>query len=179
MEVFYIAQAISILTTLSAVLSMQFKSMKYVLICQILSNLFCATTFILLGAYSGCVICLIAVFQCLIICAYNAKNVKPHLAVILSFIALYIAASAILFQSVADVFSAMGAVVFAIGMTQKKSSTTRLWYAFNPICWIVYDLFALAYGNILTHSILFVTTLLAIIRLDLPEYKQKLKKKQE
>lgn len=170
---FILAQVISILTTATAVLSMQFKGVKPILICQILSNLFCAMTFILLGAYSGCVICLVAIVQCLIIFAYDVKNLKPPLWIIVTFILLYVAVSAALFQSFADVFSAMGAVFFAIGMAQKRSSATRRWYFINPICWIVYDLFSGAYGNILTHGIIFVSTLLAIIRLDLPEYRRK------
>ena len=171
---FILAQVISILTTVTAVLSMQFKGIKPILLCQILSNLFCATTFILLGAYSGCVICLVAIVQCLIVFAYDTKKVKPHRVVIFLFILLYIAVSAVLFQSFADVFSAMGAVFFAVGMVQRTSSATRRWYFANPICWIVYDLFSGAYGNILTHGIIFVSTLLAIIRLDLPEYKRML-----
>ena len=171
---FIIAQIISVLTTVTAVLSMQFKGVKPILICQILSNLFCATTFVLLGAYSGCVICLVAIVQCLIVFAYDVKKVKPPLWIIVTFILLYVAVSAVLFQSFADIFSAMGAVFFAIGMVQKKSSATRRWYFASPICWIVYDLFSAAYGNILTHGIIFVSTLLAIVRLDLPEYKQML-----
>lgn len=171
---FIIAQIISILTTATAVLSMQFKGIKPILICQILSNLFCATTYILLGGYSGSIICLIAIAQCLVVFAYNAKKIKPHLWVILVFIALYVATSAILFQSFADVFSAMGAVIFAIGIVQKKASATRRWYVANPVCWILYDIFTMAYGNILTHGIIFISTLLAIIRLDFPEYKRAL-----
>ena len=172
---FIIAQAISVLTTAFAVLSMQFKSMKHVLICQLICNLLCSTTYVLLGAYSGSLICLIAIVQCLVVFFYNKKRIQPHIAVILVFIALYIAASAILFQSFADVFSAMGAVFFAIGMTQKSSAAARRWYIANPVCWILYDIFALAYGNILTHGIIFISTLIAIIRLDLPNYRAKKK----
>ena len=83
---FIIAQIISILTTATAVLSMQFKGIKPILFCQILSNLFCAATYILLGGYSGSIICLIAIAQCLVVFAYNVKKVKPHLWVILVFI---------------------------------------------------------------------------------------------
>lgn len=172
---FIVAQAISVLTTIAAILSMQFKSMKPVLWCQILSNLLCATTFILLDAFSGSIICLIAIVQCLVIFAYNTKDRKPPLAVILGFILLYIAASVFLFQSFADIFSAMAAVIFAIGMTQKKASAARLWYVANPLFWIVYDLFSMAYGNIITHSLIFISTLIGIIRLDLPVYRAKKK----
>jgi hypothetical protein len=69
----------------------------------------------------------------------------------------------------------MAAVIFAIGMTQKKASAARLWYVANPLFWIVYDLFSMAYGNIITHSLIFISTLIGIIRLDLPVYRAKKK----
>ena len=172
---FILAQVISILTTTFAVLSMQFKGMKPVLICQLICNLFCSTTYILLGAYSGSLICLIAIVQCLVVFFYTKKEIQPPVAIIFVFMALYVAASAFLFQSFADLFSAMGAVFFAIGMTQKSASAARLWYVANPVCWIFYDVFTQAYGNILTHGLIFTSTLIAIIRLDLPVYRAKKK----
>ena len=169
---FVIAQGISVLTTVFAVLSMQFKGMRAVLLCQLLCNLFCASSYILLGAYSGSIICLIAIFQCLAIFAYNAKGNQPPRVLLLVFIACYVAASAFLFQSFADLFSAMGAVFFAIGMVQKKASAARLWYVANPVCWMVYDLFSMAYGNLITHGIILLSTVIGIIRLDLPAYRR-------
>jgi beta-lactamase regulating signal transducer with metallopeptidase domain len=40
---------------------------------------------------------------------------------------------------------------------------------FNPLCWLVYDLFTAAYGNFILHVIVFSTTLLAILRRDLKQ----------
>ena len=170
---FIIAQVISVFTTASAVLSMQFKGMKPVLVCQIISNLMCAATFLLLGGLSGMAICSVAILQCIVVFACNVKGIKPPLPILLGFIGAYVVCSLVFFQSFVDVFSAMGAVFFAIGMAQDKASAARRWYLANPVCWLIYDVFTMAYGNVLTHAILFFTTLLAIVRLDLPEYRRK------
>ena len=50
---FYIKQSISILTALLAVVMMQFKSMKMILLGQITVNLLAASTFFLFGGRSG------------------------------------------------------------------------------------------------------------------------------
>ena len=50
---FYIAQGISIVTALVAILSMQLKNMKSILIFQITANLLAASTYFLLDIFSG------------------------------------------------------------------------------------------------------------------------------
>ena len=50
---FYLAQGISVLTALTAMVMMQFKSMKKILAGQIIANLLTASTYFLLGGFSG------------------------------------------------------------------------------------------------------------------------------
>ena len=174
---FILAQVISVLTTAFSVLSMQFKNVKPILLCQLMSNLLCSITYLLLGGFSGAAICLVAILQCIVSFVCNVKDIKPHWLLCVGFTAVYVACSIVWAQSVADVFSAMGAVVFSIGMTQKKASVTRLWYAANPVCWMIYDVFTMAYGNLITHLIIFASTMAAIIRIDLAAYRKNGKKR--
>ena len=76
---FYIAQGISIVTALVAILSMQLKNMKSILIFQITANLLAASTYFLLGGFSGAGISLIAIIQLIVMFFYNKKNIKPPL----------------------------------------------------------------------------------------------------
>ena len=163
---FYIAQGISILTGVVAVVMMQFKDMKRILLGQILANLLTASTYFLLDGFSGAGICLIAIVQTVTMILYNVKKVSPHKTVIAVFIALYIACSAYYYQSPVDVFSGLAAVCFAFSVVQTKSSASRLWYLFNPLCWLIYDLFTRAYGNFVLHVVIFFSTLFAIFRQD-------------
>ena len=50
---FYIAQGISVLTSIVAIIMTQFKNMKNILIGQIIVNLLTASTYFLLGGISG------------------------------------------------------------------------------------------------------------------------------
>lgn len=164
---FYIAQAISVLNGILAVIMMQFKSMKKILIFQIICNLLTAVSYALLGGLSGAGICIIAIVQTITMFIYNIKKVPPHKIVIIAFVALYIGCSAFYFKSFIDIFSALAAVCFAISVVQTKAALSRLWYLFNPLCWLIYDIYTKAYGNLALHLVVFVSTFIGIIRNDL------------
>lgn len=163
---FYIAQGISVLTTLTAVITMQMKKMRNILLGQITANILTASTYFLLGGFSGAGICLIAIVQSIVMFFYERKEKQPHFAIILLFILLYVACSIVYYNSFIDVFSASAAVFFAISITRSKASSSRLWYAFNPLCWVIYDAHTKAYGNLIMHSATFIFTFIAMIRVD-------------
>lgn len=163
---FYIAQGITILTALTVIVSMQMKSMRGILIGQILANLFSASTYFLLGGFSGAGICLLAIVQAVSMFLYEQKGKTPHLALIITFIVLYITCSIIYYENFTDIFSAIAAVCYAISITQKNPTSARLWYVFNPLCWLIYSFFAAAYANVIMYVCIFVSTALTLIRVD-------------
>jgi hypothetical protein len=163
---FYIAQGITILTALTVIISMQTTSMKWILLGQILANLFSASTYFLLGGFSGAGICLLAILQAIVMFFYERAGKTPHLAIIIGFIVLYIACSIVYYKTLIDVFSAIAAVCYAISITQKSPTNARLWYVFNPICWLIYSLFTRAYANVIMYVCIFVSTAFTLVRVD-------------
>ena len=163
---FYIAQGISVLTCLVGILMMQFKSMKKILAGQIVANLLTASTYFLLGGISGAGICFIAILQSVVMFFYSIKQTAPHKWVIALFIVLYISCSVFYYKSPVDILSALAAVCFAISVVQVKPCFSRLWYLFNPLLWMAYDLLIpeKAYVNFVMHTVLFCSTFIAILR---------------
>lgn len=171
---FYIAQGISVLTCLVGILMMQFKSMKKILAGQIIANLLTASTYFLLGGLSGAGICFIAILQSVVMFFYSVKNTPPHKLVIWLFVALYIGCSIFYYKNLVDVLSALAAVCFAFSVVQTKPMFSRIWYLFNPLFWMAYDLLIpeKAYVNFIMHTVLFCSTFIAIFRNDIKK-KQK------
>ena len=163
---FYIAQGISILTAGIAVFMMQLKQLKFILLCQLAVNLLTALSYILLGGLSGGGVCLIAIVQSLVMFFYNQAGKKPQWWVLAIFIAAYVACSVLNYQSFIDIFPAIAAVCFAVSIAMSTPFLSRVWYVFNPLAWIVYDVAKLAYGNLLIHAVVFISTLVALIRID-------------
>ena len=164
---FYIAQGISILTALVAVFMMQFKTMEKILAGQILANVLTASTYFLLGGFSGAGICFIAIVQSIAMFVFAKKQTQVKMPVVLTFVGLYLACAWISYQSYIDLFSALAAVCFAFSVAAKNPKLSRRWYVLNPVCWMVYDIATRAYGNFIIHAVVFVSTFSAILRLDM------------
>lgn len=162
----YIAYGFSILTAIVAIVMMQFKRMTFILIGQITANLLTALSYFFVGGWSGSGICFIAIVQSIAMFFYDRKNIKPQISIIALFIALYVTCSAILFNSVFDIFSAGAAVCFAVSIVQKKPFYSRIWYAADMLLWTVYDVSCRQYGNLIMHAVIFLSTFIAMIRVD-------------
>lgn len=163
---FYIAQIISIFTTIVAIVFLQCKSMKWILLGQLTANLLSSLTYFLLGGFSGAGICLLAIVQSIVMFIFSQKKKSPPIWIILVFIVLYVACSVLYYKSVIDIFSALAAVLFCVSIAQEDAKKSRLWYVFNPICWLIYSVFCRAYLNCITYSFVLISTLVAMVRVD-------------
>jgi len=166
MITYYIAQAISILVAGISVIALQMKTMKGLLIGHITINALAAFAYLLQKGYSAFAIGMIAVVQCCIMYLYDKKRMRPHLPVVLAFIALYASCSAIFYQSPIDLLSGSAAVLFAIGVACKRPVVARTWSALNAITWIVYDICLHAWGGLIMHAVILSSVLVAFVRVD-------------
>ena len=163
---FYIAQAISIINTGIAMFSAQMKNMKAILFTQILANVIAAATCLLLGGLSGVGVSIIAVIQTVVMYFYNANGKKPNVAVTAVFILAYVLNAVFTFSTAFDVFPAIAAVCFALAVAQTKPMAYRFFSIWNPLSWLVYDIYIGAYVNIIMHVGIFVSIIIACFRLD-------------
>ena len=65
-----------------------------------------------------------------------------------------------------DIFPYLAAVFFALGVAQEKPSIYRIYGMLNPLCWLVYDIYSLALINSIMRVGIFLSALIAKIRLD-------------
>ena len=164
---FFIAQGISVVTTVVAILCMQLKKMNAILICQLAANLLAALTYLFLDGKSGVGISIIAVAQTLVMFLFERKGKKPHPVIIGSFIAAYVGYSVLIFQNIFDLLPLGAAICFALGIAQKKPSAYRIFGAINPLFWLAYDVYTMALVNIIMHSCIFISAVVGIVRLDI------------
>jgi hypothetical protein len=78
MDTNFISQILGIIVCLAAIVSMQFKNVKYVLICQLICNGLGALCYILDGGFSGCGIYIVATLQVLVYYILRRKQIEPH-----------------------------------------------------------------------------------------------------
>ena len=162
----YIVTGISVITAVIAILSVQLKNMKAILATQIIGNTLAASTYFLVGRFTGAGVSIIAVLQTVVMYFYNVKNKKPHRTVTLAFIAAYVINAALTLITVFDIFPAISAVCFALAVAQTKPIRFRFFSIWNPLCWMIYDVYAKLPVNFLMHLGIFISVIVACIRLD-------------
>lgn len=73
---FILAQIIGIAVTIYAAIGTQLRSIKAVLMMEIITNLMTALTYVLLGSYSGMWVCIVAMIQGMVMNHLNTKAQK-------------------------------------------------------------------------------------------------------
>ena len=165
MDSTHIALIISIFTTVAAVAGMQFKSMKYVIVSQLLANGLLGLQYILEGRINAGGIVFLAIVQTVVGFILTYKKIDFPVWLTIIFIVGYTAVAIIGYTSPFDILSCVAVWFFAIGIVQKRSSICRACSAINTILWLIYDI-ALAPSGIVTHSVILVFIIVGIIRLD-------------
>ncbi|MBQ8408518.1 MAG: YgjV family protein [Clostridia bacterium] len=166
---FYIAQGISVVTGVLAILLMQFKNMKTILLFQIIVNLLASSNYLLLGGDTGAIVSALAIIQSVVMFLYSQRQRKPHLAVIVGFICAYVACSTyniVMTRDLMELLPAFAAVCFSVSLVQEKPSVFRIWGALNPSFWLAYDLYTRSYVMFCVHLGILISSVVAMVRLD-------------
>ena len=166
---FYIAQGISVITGVLAIILMQLKSMKTILLFQIIVNLLASVNYFLLGGSSGALISVLAIIQASVMFLYNRKSARPHMAVIIAFTCAYVACSAyniVVSKSVMELLPAFAAICYSMSLIQRTPAGFRIFGALNPSFWLVYDIYTKSYVMFCVHLGILISSIVAMIRID-------------
>ena len=167
---FYIAQIAGGLSTVAALLCVQAKEAKMLLLGQFVANLLSATCYGLLGSLSGAWVCVLAAIQTLLISLANRKEraQRDRLVRIISvvFSIAYVLGTALTYSAWTDVISCVCALLFVITISQEKTGQMRSVMILSMSLWIIFDVAVGAYASILTHGSTLGSLLLARFRLD-------------
>ena len=166
---FILAQCISIGTGIVAIALKQMKTMKMILLFEVITNLLASTNYLLLGGDAGAIVSILAILHSFVMLLYNKKEKTPPIPVTVAFILLYTACSTYSLISKSDpmeILPAISAACFSMTLVQKLPFRYRLWSVANCICWVIYDGYTASYVMLLVHFGILLSTVVAMIRLD-------------
>ena len=164
---FIFSQICGAIVSVSAIVSMQLKSIKWALACVLICNGVGAVSYILLGGFSGCGIYLVALLQSIVYFIFRSKNKKAPLTVAIAFIIAYLVCSLSTYRTPIDLISACAALTCALALVQDKPSIYRIFMLANGIIWSVYDINVCAYTMIISHMATAISAGVGIVRIDL------------
>ena len=85
---------------------------------------------------------------------------------IVAYAIAFLAVNLVTFKAWYDILSLIAAMLFVLSVAQSEAKHYRVLYFLNSTVWIFYDFLSGAYGNLFTHIVLFVATLIAILIRD-------------
>ncbi len=156
----------SMIATILGLLEPFGKKMKTILTLNFLGNFLVGSSYLLISCDSGAVICFTACIQVLINYTYDARSKKLPVWLIAVEAAVFLVVNLITFAHWYDILALAAAMLFVLSVAQSNAKYYRLLYVSNSLLWIFYDLLAGAYGNLVTHIVLFIATSIAIILRD-------------
>lgn len=163
---FIVAQIFGILVIISNVLAMQMKKKRQIIFMFILANLFSTINFLLLGGYSGAIICFFAILQTVINNHFEKLQKQvPHILIGI-YVILSIVLGAITFQTFIDTLPIICSILYTLTIIQNKEKNIRKLSLVNIILWICYDLVCMAYTAAISDTFMAISTLIGMYRFD-------------
>ncbi len=136
---YYVGQALGVIVTVGAILTLQLKNKKQMLLVSAVVNILAALNILLLDSFSsGVIINLVAVVQIVLSLWHDKKETDVTLIEKIVFLALYVIGGAMGFKAPVDILSIVAAVFYMLAMLQKKEQRIRLFLMGNMISWTVY-----------------------------------------
>ena len=138
------------------------KTKKKILRNMVLSNILNLIHYLLLGAYSGCITKLLAIFRdCFIIFKKNCNNFLNYFYLIF-FIILYIIASIFTFNGILSILPLLAALIYTIFIWNGNELRLKKIAFICYFIWLIYNIFVMSISGIVSNVISIVSTLIAI-----------------
>ena len=165
-----IAQILGILGTCAAFISFQLKENKRFFIVQALSGSLFALNFLLLGAYTGCLLNFINIFRGAVMAGGKKMHKLPWLVAIQ---AVYIAATVLTYTDIFSVVALIAQIVGTFAMWSQSGKTIRFLQLFcvSPL-WLIHNIFVFSIGGVVCEVFNIVSIIVSLIRFGIKGFEK-------
>lgn len=164
------AQAVGLVALVFAMISYQMKTQKGIVLIQIVSCSFFAIHFLMLGAYTGALMNLIAAVRSVVFANKDKKWGKSNWWIVF-FSLVCIVAVGFTWEGPLSLMPMAGMVLTSIAWGIEKASLVRLISLPSSPLWIIYNVICGSTAGVVTEVFVMISIITAMIRLDLPKKK--------
>lgn len=173
---FITAQILGLIGAIVLIVSIQFEHKKNIIISLAIANMLFVISFLLLNAYSGAIICLIAAIEAIINYAYDVKKKKFPKILIPIYVIIPLICGVLTYKTYVDIFPIICSMLSVLLILQTKEKYIRIITLVSIVLWITYDMLVSAYTTMLSDCFFLISTTIAIIRYDILKISIKEKK---
>ena len=164
------ANFLGILAVAAFVSSYQLKLRRGIIILNAASRILYVAQYLLLGAFEGALLDVVAFFVSLLCQCRERGFVKKHLAIaiVLSNVVV-VAAGMLTYKNVFSLLPILGVIFETLALWLTREKSIRLLSLLGAPFWLAYNLLNSAYGSAIGNVITVVSITAALIRYDLPK----------
>lgn len=156
------------------IFSYQLKTRRSIILCNAASRVLYVAQYLLLGAFEGALLDVVAFFVSLLCCGRNKGFIKKHFVftVVLANAAI-IGIGMLSYKNIFSLLPILGVVFETLALWLKKERSIRITSLLGAPFWLIYNLLNMAYGSAIGNVITLVSISIAIVRYDIRGAKQK------
>ena len=159
---YYFSLAAGVIAVFLFMISYQFKKRSHIILVNGISRFFYVLQYILLGAWTGAIIDLLAGVITFVLGNEKLKKVKNVIIGIL--FAGIIASSIIFYDSLFSLCSFFGVTFEIISLFMKKEKHIRILSMIAQPFWLTYNIYYLAFGSLIGNVITTVSIIISLVR---------------
>jgi hypothetical protein len=154
---FYFVQLIGFIAWLLLAFSYYRKDTNHILVFQIISTILFCLHYLLLGAYSGLLICVYEVIR-----DYAYYKTDQDNYIFLGSIVVYAISAYVTFTSILDLFPYLASLIDGFFLTKKRVIVV-LGAIVTYTLWLIYDLYAKSYSGAITDGIIILSNIYILV----------------
>ena len=168
-----LANAVGLVGVMLFVFSYQLKSRISIILCNAVSRLLYVAQYLMLGAFEGALLDVIAFLISFLCCTRNNGFMKKHPVpmVILSNV-LIVGVGLFTYEDIFSIFPIVGVVFETSALWLQQERNIRIVSLLGAPFWLVYNLINMAYGSCVGNVITLISISVAILRYDILGNKQ-------
>ena len=164
--IYIVAQIIGLIAFVVSLIAYHKKDKKTILNNMITSNILNLIHYLLLGAFSGCITKLLAIFRDYFIILKEKNKKLSNSVYLIVFILLYIIATIFTYNGILSILPLVAAIIYIIFIWNGNEVIIKKIAFFCYFLWLIYNIFVLSIAGIVSNIISIISTLIAIINIE-------------
>lgn len=156
------AQILGFIAFLISLYAYQKVNKKDILLCMVISNIINLVHYLMLGAYSGCITKVIAIFRDIFIVLKEKNKRLSSVLFLIIFILIYTLVSIYTFTNILSLFPLVAAIIYIIPTWLGDSKTVKKTALFCYVLWLIYNIYVLSIAGVIANIISIVSIIIGL-----------------
>ena len=131
---------------------------------MVISNIINLVHYLILGAYSGCITKVIAIFRDIFIVLKEKNKRLSSVLFLIIFLLIYVGVSIYTFTNILSLFPLLAAIIYIIPTWLGNSKTVKKTALFCYVLWLIYNIYVLSIAGVTANIVSIVSIIIGLKR---------------